>query len=75
MSTNRWELRNRQTTLSSDPITERLYQVLLKDNGLNYAAHGDLSGVSEATVKRLGELKERAISSASAAARADIGRC
>ena len=45
-------------TQSADPITERLYQAVLKDNGLNYAAYGTLSGVSEATVKRrLGELK------------------
>ena len=42
----------------ADPITERLYQAVLKDNGLNYAAYGTLLGVSEATVKRrLGELK------------------
>lgn len=42
----------------ADPITERLYQAVLKDNGLNYAAYGALLGVSEATVKRrLGELK------------------
>ena len=45
-------------TQSADPITERLYQAVLRDNGLNYAAYGTLLGVSEATVKRrLGELK------------------
>lgn len=43
----------------SDPITEQLYQAILKDNALNYAAYGEQIGVSEATVKRrLGELKK-----------------
>lgn len=47
---------------SSDPITEHLYQVILKDNTLNYAAYGEQIGVSEATVKRrLGELKKAGI--------------
>lgn len=43
----------------SDPITERLYQVILKNNKLNYAEYGALLGVSEATIKRrLGELRK-----------------
>ncbi len=43
----------------SDPITEQLYQAILKDNTLNYAAYGKQIGISEATVKRrLGELKK-----------------
>lgn len=42
----------------SDPITERLYQAILKNNKLNYAEYGALLGVSEATIKRrLGELR------------------
>ena len=43
----------------SDPITERLYQAILKNNKLNYAEYGALLGVSEATIKRrLGELRK-----------------
>ena len=43
----------------ADPITEQLYQAILNDNTLNYAAYGKQIGVSEATVKRrLGELKK-----------------
>ena len=42
----------------SDPITERLYQAILKNNKLNYAEYGELLGVSQATIKRrLGELR------------------
>lgn len=44
---------------ASDPITERLYQVIQENNKLNYAEYGILLGVSEATVKRrLGELRK-----------------
>ena len=43
----------------SDPITERLYQAIIKNNKLNYAEYGALLGVSEATIKRrLGELRK-----------------
>lgn len=43
----------------SDPITERLYQAILRNNNLNYAEYGALLGVSEATIKRhLGELRK-----------------
>ena len=43
----------------ADPITEQLYQAILNDNTLNYAAYGKQIDVSEATVKRrLGELKK-----------------
>lgn len=43
----------------SDPITERLYQVIQENNKLNYAEYGILLGVSKATVKRrLGELRK-----------------
>ena len=43
----------------SDPITERLYQAILKNNKLNYAEYGALLGVSEATIKRrLAELRK-----------------
>ena len=43
----------------ADPITEQLYQAILNDNTLNYAAYGKQIGVSEATVKRrLGDLKK-----------------
>ena len=43
----------------SDPITERLYQAILKNNKLNYAEYGALLSVSEATIKRrLGELRK-----------------
>ncbi len=43
----------------SDPITECLYQAILKNNKLNYAEYGALLGVSEATIKRrLGELRK-----------------
>ncbi len=43
----------------SDPITERLYQAIRKNNKLNYAEYGALLGVSEATIKRrLGELRK-----------------
>ena len=46
----------------ADPITEQLYQAILQDNTLNYAAYGKQIGVSEATVKRrLGELKKAGI--------------
>ena len=46
----------------SDPITERLYQAILKNNKLNYAEYGALLGVSEATIKRrLGELRKAGI--------------
>lgn len=46
----------------ADPITEQLYQAILNDNTLNYAAYGKQIGVSEATVKRrLGELKKAGI--------------
>lgn len=42
----------------SDPITECLYQAILKNNKLNYAEYGALLGVSQATIKRrLGELR------------------
>lgn len=42
----------------SDPITERLYQAILKNNKLNYAEYGELLGVSQATIKRrLGEVR------------------
>ena len=43
----------------ADPITDQLYQAILNDNTLNYAAYGKQIGVSEATVKRrLGDLKK-----------------
>lgn len=43
----------------SDPITERLYQAILKNDKSNYAEYGALLGVSEATIKRrLGELRK-----------------
>ena len=43
----------------SDPITKRLYRLLAKEKGLNYAEYAAKLGVSEATVKRrLGELKK-----------------
>lgn len=43
----------------SDPITESLYQAIIKNNKLNYAEYGALLSVSEATIKRrLGELRE-----------------
>ena len=46
----------------SDPITERLYQAILKNNKLNYAEYGALLSVSEATIKRrLGELRKAGI--------------
>ena len=46
----------------SDPITERLYQAILKNNQLNYAEYGALLSVSEATIKRrLGELRKAGI--------------
>ncbi|MBQ6229342.1 MAG: AsnC family protein [Prevotella sp.] len=42
----------------SDPIKRKLYQAILQDNSLNYAAYGAIIGVSEATVKRrLNEMK------------------
>ena len=44
--------------LPSDPITQKLYHAIVQDNSLNYAAYGQLIGVSEATVKRrLAELR------------------
>ena len=44
---------------NSDPITEQLYQAIMNDGTLSYAAYGELIGVSEATIKRrLGELKK-----------------
>lgn len=47
---------------SSDPIKNKLYQAIVKDNTLNYAAYAAMIGVSEATVKRrLGELKKAGI--------------
>jgi predicted HTH transcriptional regulator len=47
---------------SSDPIKDKLYQAIVKDNTLNYAAYAAMIGVSEATVKRrLGELKKAGI--------------
>jgi predicted HTH transcriptional regulator len=47
---------------SSDPIKEKLYQAIVKDNTLNYAAYAAMIGISEATVKRrLGELKKAGI--------------
>jgi Fic family protein len=43
----------------ADPITEQLYQAIMNDGTLSYAAYGELIGVSEATIKRrLGELKK-----------------
>lgn len=46
----------------SDPITERLYQAILKNNKLNYSEYGALLSVSEATIKRrLGELRKAGI--------------
>jgi Fic family protein len=43
----------------ADPITEQLYQAIMNDGMLSYAAYGELIGVSEATIKRrLGELKK-----------------
>ena len=43
----------------ADPITEKLYQAIMNDGTLSYAAYGELIGVSEATIKRrLGELKK-----------------
>ena len=42
-----------------DPITEQLYQAIMNDGTLSYAAYGEQIGVSEATIKRrLGELKK-----------------
>ena len=47
---------------SSDPIKDKLYQAIVKDNTLNYAAYAAMIGVSEATVKRrLSELKKAGI--------------
>ena len=47
---------------SSDPIKEKLYQAIVKDNTMNYAAYAAMIGISEATVKRrLGELKKAGI--------------
>ena len=47
---------------SSDPIKEKLYQAIVENNTLNYAAYAAVIGVSEATVKRrLGELKKAGI--------------
>ena len=41
-----------------DPIKQQLYQAVVADGTLNYAAYAAQLGVSEATVKRrLGELK------------------
>ena len=43
----------------ADPITEQLYQAIMNDGTLSYAAYGEQIGVSEATIKRrLGELKK-----------------
>lgn len=43
----------------ADPITEQLYQAIMNDGTLSYAAYGELIGVSDATIKRrLGELKK-----------------
>lgn len=43
----------------SDPISERLYQAIQKNNKLNYAEYGALLGVSEATIKhRMGGLRK-----------------
>ena len=43
----------------ADPITEQLYQAIMNDGTLSYAAYGEQVGVSEATIKRrLGELKK-----------------
>ncbi|MBR5147670.1 MAG: Lrp/AsnC family transcriptional regulator [Bacteroidaceae bacterium] len=43
----------------ADPIIEQLYQAIIKDGTLSYAAYGEQIGVSEATIKRrLGELKK-----------------
>ena len=41
------------------PITEQLYQAVMQDGTLSYAAYGEQIGVSGATIKRrLGELKK-----------------
>ena len=46
----------------SDPIKRKLYQAILQDNSLNYAAYGAIIGVSEATVKRrLNEMKREGL--------------
>ncbi len=48
--------------VSFDPIKQKLYQAIIEDNTLNYAAYAVVVGVSEAIVKRrLGELKRAGI--------------
>lgn len=48
--------------VSFDPIKQKLYQAIIEDNTLNYAAYAVVVGVSEAIVKRrLGELKKAGI--------------
>lgn len=43
----------------TDPITERLYQAILRNDSLNYSSYAALLGVSEATIKRrLADLKK-----------------
>ncbi len=46
----------------SDPIKEKLYQEIKRNNGLSYAEYGAILGVSEATIKRrLNEMKKEGL--------------
>ena len=54
------EMFNKSQTI--DPIKQKLYQAIIENGALNYAAYAAVVGVSEATVKRrLGELKKSGI--------------
>ena len=46
------EIESFKKSQASDPITEQLYQAIMNNGTLSYAAYGELIGVSEATIKR-----------------------